>query len=79
MPDNCKCALKAHGALVPLDEARRFIRECMTAAGASENNAALMANLLAEADDRGHYSHGMNRLGFIPAPKGEMRNQKTLF
>lgn len=69
----CKCSQKAYGSLVPLDEAKRFIKDCMTTVGASEDNAVLVANLLTEADDRGLYSHGMNRLGFSLAQSNQMK------
>lgn len=35
----------------------------MVAVGASKTAATAVANLLVEADHRGHFSHGMNRLG----------------
>lgn len=49
--------------IIPIKEARRFMQECLKAAGADNSNANEMADLLIEADYRGHYSHGMNRLG----------------
>ncbi|KAF2880771.1 hypothetical protein ILUMI_25399 [Ignelater luminosus] len=48
--------------LVPLKESRRFITECMEAVGTPTSHAEALADLLVEADYRGHYSHGMNRL-----------------
>lgn len=49
--------------IIPIKEARRFMKECLKAAGTDDSNASEMADLLVEADYRGHYSHGMNRLG----------------
>lgn len=60
---NCSCAQRAYGTLVAIDEAKRFVKDCMVAAGATADNAIVLANLLTEADSRGQYSHGMNRLG----------------
>ena len=42
---------------------RRFMVDCMTTAGACESHAAQLADVLVEGDKRGHYSHGLNRLG----------------
>lgn len=36
--------------------------DCFVNAKTSPENAKAMADLLAEADYRGHFSHGMNRL-----------------
>lgn len=48
---------------VPLAEIRRFCVDCMTTVGASQAHAVALADVLVEADRRGHYSHGLNRLG----------------
>ncbi|KAB0803492.1 hypothetical protein PPYR_00462 [Photinus pyralis] len=48
--------------VVSLQECRRFITECMIAVGVPECHANAQSDLLVEADYRGHYSHGMNRL-----------------
>jgi LDH2 family malate/lactate/ureidoglycolate dehydrogenase len=37
--------------------------DCFLASRTSFWNAKAMSDLLLEADYRGHYSHGMNRLG----------------
>lgn len=49
--------------LVPLDNARKFIVDSLSAVGTPLDHARQQADLLVEADYRGHYSHGMNRLG----------------
>ncbi|VDM92185.1 unnamed protein product, partial [Onchocerca ochengi] len=36
--------------------------DCMTKAGTSKSHAQQLADVLIEADIRGHYSHGLNRL-----------------
>ena len=49
--------------IVPLKEFHAFIVRCMCAVGVSEMDASSLAELLVSADYRGHYSHGLNRLG----------------
>ena len=48
---------------IPIHVAKRFVKECIAAAGASLSHATDMADLLVAADNRGHFSHGLNRLG----------------
>lgn len=48
--------------VTPVEEAKRFMVDCFVAAGANPENATIIAENLLEADHRGHYSHGMNRL-----------------
>ena len=48
---------------VKLDEARAFIRRCLQSVGTKTEHALQHANVLVAADYRGHYSHGINRLG----------------
>lgn len=48
--------------VIPIDEVKRFIVDCFVAVKTPKKHAELMANLLASADYRGHFSHGMNRL-----------------
>ncbi|XP_022911923.2 uncharacterized oxidoreductase YjmC [Onthophagus taurus] len=55
-------AANTESPLVPVKEANRFVKECLEACGTPESHAKAMADLLIEADYRGHYSHGMNRL-----------------
>ena len=49
--------------LVEAGEVRAFIERCLVASGALELHAASLASTLTHADLRGHYSHGLNRLG----------------
>ena len=49
--------------LANTDEVHSFVKRCMIAAGTEESHAVDLANLLLAADTRGHFSHGINRLG----------------
>lgn len=49
-------------ATTPVQEAKRFIVQCLTAVGANPENSEIIASSLIEADYRGHYNHGMNKL-----------------
>ena len=49
--------------LVSVDDAKLFVRESMEAVGTKHCQAQALAELLVLADQRGHYSHGLNRLG----------------
>ena len=67
---NCKMASElkaafspANSKLVDVKEASQFICRCMEATGAPPAHAASLADVLIAGDKRGHYSHGMNRLG----------------
>lgn len=51
--------------ITTLEEAKRFVADCMKAVGAPEGNASTLAENLITADHRGFYTHGMNRLGII--------------
>ena len=49
--------------LVAITEVTGFVQRCMEAVGAAGPHAASLADVLLAADTRGHYSHGLNRLG----------------
>ncbi|CAF0884261.1 unnamed protein product, partial [Didymodactylos carnosus] len=52
-----------HGeCIISKDEIHSFIVKCMLRVGTKPSHAAELANNLACADYRGHYSHGLNRL-----------------
>jgi len=53
----------AGGILVPKSEVTSFIERCMVAAGTRPSHAKALADNLMMADYRGHFSHGLNRLG----------------
>ena len=48
---------------VPNHEVKRFIVDSMTSVGTKKSHAISLADNLTAADYRGHYSHGLNRLG----------------
>ena len=50
-------------ALVQVDGVRQFVKRCMTCVGTNPDHASQLAELLVAADIRGHFSHGLNRLG----------------
>uniref|UniRef100_A0A182PDI9 Malate dehydrogenase n=1 Tax=Anopheles epiroticus TaxID=199890 RepID=A0A182PDI9_9DIPT len=52
----------AKKGLVPVEEARRFMVDCLVNSKTPLAHAKQQADLLVEADYRGHFSHGMNRL-----------------
>ena len=49
--------------LVAKDEMEQFMFRCMRQAGAKSEHARSLAACLVLADYRGHFSHGLNRLG----------------
>ncbi|XP_028390797.1 uncharacterized protein LOC114515694 [Dendronephthya gigantea] len=49
--------------LVTVDEVSRFVQRCMCSVGTNSDHARQLAELLVAADCRGHFSHGLNRLG----------------
>ena len=48
---------------VAIPEIKSFICRCMTAVGTKEEHGQELADVLVAADYRGHFSHGLNRLG----------------
>ena len=48
---------------VPVAEVKRYATDCMTSVGVKTEHASALADVLVAADHRGHYSHGLNRLG----------------
>ena len=51
------------GIIVPVSEVTSFIERCMTTVGTRPAHAKALADNLTAADHRGHFSHGLNRLG----------------
>ena len=49
--------------IVPPEEFHAFVVRAMGAVGITEGDACALADLLVSADYRGHYTHGLNRLG----------------
>ena len=48
---------------VHISEVKAFIERCMLSAGAKMSHGCQLAEVLVAADYRGHFSHGLNRLG----------------
>lgn len=48
---------------VAAEELFNFVVRCAERAGAKKPHAESLAELLVAADTRGHFSHGLNRLG----------------
>ncbi|XP_067935442.1 uncharacterized oxidoreductase YjmC-like isoform X2 [Watersipora subatra] len=48
--------------LVKVEDAKHFVKESMMAVGEKASHAQGLADVLILADQRGHYSHGLNRL-----------------
>ena len=51
--------------IVTTREVRRFITSCLRVAGGRDVQCEDLADILIAADYRGHFSHGLNRLGKI--------------
>lgn len=49
--------------VVPKEELHSFVVRSMEAVGLKPEKGSVLADLLVSADYRGHYSHGLNRLG----------------
>jgi LDH2 family malate/lactate/ureidoglycolate dehydrogenase len=49
--------------VVEKEEMYQFMERCMVKAGSKAAHAKALADCLLAADYRGHYSHGLNRLG----------------
>ncbi len=56
-------AAKESYVLIPVHRVFDFVKRCMVATEVSSSHATDLANLLVAADRRGHFSHGINRLG----------------
>ncbi|VDL87602.1 unnamed protein product [Nippostrongylus brasiliensis] len=51
--------------IVPKSEVMRYMTEVMKSVKVNPSHCQQLAEVLMEADIRGHYSHGLNRLGKI--------------
>lgn len=49
--------------LIAQAEVQAFIERCMLSVGTRPSHARSLAEVLVEGDQRGHYSHGLNRMG----------------
>lgn len=52
-------------AVIPVGEVKRFIIDCMHKLNTPKSHCEQLANVLVAADYRGHFSHGLNRLGIL--------------
>ena len=57
------CTKSDDWPVVPVKDVERFIEDCMKKVGTRPAHATSLAQNLVAADHRGHYSHGLNRLG----------------
>lgn len=55
--------------LIAEAEVRAFIERCMLSVGTRPSHARSLAEVLVEGDRRGHYSHGLNRMGQYNSPR----------
>ena len=62
-PELEKANVTGQVKLVTPDSVRIFCERCLTRAGADARHSASLSELLVAADTRGHFSHGLNRLG----------------
>ncbi|XP_035917150.1 uncharacterized oxidoreductase YjmC [Anopheles stephensi] len=62
MSSSAAAAAATKQGLVAVEEARRFMVDCLVRSKTPLAHAKQQADLLVEADYRGHFSHGMNRL-----------------
>ena len=55
--------MEAKFVTVAVEEMFNFVMRCAQRVGAKKSHAECLAELLVAADTRGHFSHGLNRLG----------------
>ena len=48
---------------VPVAEVESFVERCMRAVGTHQHHCKALAEVLCAADVRGHFTHGLHRLG----------------
>nr|CRZ23024.1 Bm6087 [Brugia malayi] len=60
---NVTTTVNADDKIIAIQEVTRYMIQCMIKTGTSESHAKQLADVLVAADIRGHYSHGLNRLG----------------
>ena len=48
---------------VAVDDVESFVERCMAAVGTPSEHCRSLAQVLVAGDFRGHFSHGLNRLG----------------
>ena len=55
--------------VAPREEVSRFVTDALRTVGAHDENAQQLADVLLDADYKGHFSHGINRLGELTMAK----------
>jgi LDH2 family malate/lactate/ureidoglycolate dehydrogenase len=60
---NTENDLEADRVVVSEEDARNFIKRCLGKTGVDSSHADALADVLVTGDYRGHFSHGLNRLG----------------
>lgn len=58
-----KFSNSSNDIVVPVSQVKSFIEQCCAAVGIKHYHAHKLADCMVEADLRGHYSHGLNRIG----------------
>ena len=58
----CRRLLDEHKC-VAVSEAESFIERCMRSVGTPDQHCRALSQVLVAGDVRGHFSHGLNRLG----------------
>ena len=48
-----------------VDDVESFVERCMAAVGTPSEHCKALAQVLVAGDFRGHFSHGLNRLGVL--------------
>lgn len=59
---SCSSILSLFFSAISVENAKFFVIEALKSVGSSDDTARLCADVLIEADRRGHFSHGMNIL-----------------
>ena len=57
------CVAKQRPVIVPFPEVMGFVERCMLAVGTKPEHGKQLAEVLIDADYRGHFCHGINTLG----------------
>lgn len=55
--------IMANYKIVPITSVRSFIENLMVKIGVNTSHANCLADVLVTGDYRGHFSHGLNRIG----------------
>lgn len=53
----------SHSKIIPIGVAKQFIERLMARLDVDQTHAKALAEVLVAGDYRGHFSHGLNRIG----------------